>query len=67
MRAGTKSPCFGCVARGPGSHGRCEAYEEFARQNKERREAARKAAAIAYGVKKSFVPKYKKNKRGGEG
>ena len=54
MRPGERSPCYGCADRAPGCHGRCEAYMEFDRQNRARREACNRATAAAIGATESF-------------
>lgn len=54
MMPGTRSPCYGCGSRAVGCHAKCAAYQDFDRQNRERREKRNRETAAAIGAKESF-------------
>ena len=61
----TWTPCRDCERRYPGCHAECPEYKKFDEANRKRREEATKASKLSYGVRTSYRPKFKKNKKGG--
>lgn len=57
-------PCYGCIARAPGCHSRCEAYRQASKAQEEATEArkqARSACQFVWDVKDSGMDRWRRS------